>query len=298
MKFHVFSRLFQQRSFHVSCASRKWVLQDDIQEAVWRTILRGPRPPSNKWEMRSKSEVSKTHSTFSKGVSKKDPPASMKPVQAKATQKGHPWQGSKSPKPREPLSPDQAMEAARARVLKLQGVLTTLGEDDEMYPTILEALKKAQSRAQERPVSERIQSTQSFVDRKRKRVERAKEIVAKARDTLASAIADQEQQEALLADGERSLAELKVEEKAVPSPFKSDPPHIAPEEEEFKRLQETIVGLQQELANLRARQLNPTMVDEDDDDVVLGLPHKKTKVGPSTPLAITSVQQKIIGTPT
>ena len=84
-------------------------------------------------------------------------------------------------------------------------------------------------------------------------MERAKEIVAKARNTLASAIADQEQQEALLADGERRLAELKVEEKAVPSPFKADPPHIAPEEEEFKRLQETIVGLQQELANLRVR---------------------------------------------
>ena len=174
----------------------------------------------------------------------------MKPVHGKTIQKGHPWQDSKSPKPREPLSPDQAMEAARARVLKLQGVLTTLGEDDETYPTILEALKKAQSRAQERPVSERIQSTQSFVDRKRKRVERAKEIMAKVRDTLASAITDLEQQEALLADGERRLAELKVEEKAVPSPFKADPPHIAPEE--FKCLQETIVGLQQELANLRA----------------------------------------------
>ena len=43
--------------------NRKWVLQDDIQEAVWRTILRGPRPPSNKWEMRNKSDVSKPHST-------------------------------------------------------------------------------------------------------------------------------------------------------------------------------------------------------------------------------------------
>ena len=78
--------------------NRKWVLQDDIQEAVWRTILRGPRPPSNKWEMRSKSDVSKSHSTFSKGVSKKDPPASMKPVQAKTIQKGHPWQDSETPR--------------------------------------------------------------------------------------------------------------------------------------------------------------------------------------------------------
>ena len=276
--------------------NRKWVLQDDIQEAVWRTILRGPRPPSNKWEMRSKSDVSKPHSKGAKGVPRKDPPVPKKPhVQAKAqsVQKDHPWQDSKTPKPREPLSPDQVMEAARARVVKLQGVLTTLGEDDEMYPTILEALRKAQSRAQERPVSERIQSTQWFVDRKRKRVERAKDIVAKARDTLASAHADEEQQEALLADGERRLAELKIEEKAVPSPFKVDPPYLTREVEEFQRLQDTIVGLQQELAKLRARQSDPTMIDEDDDDAVVGLHHKKSKVGPS--VAITQAMRRTPG---
>ena len=33
---------------HMGC-NRKWVFQDDIQ-AVWRTILRGPRPPSHKWK--------------------------------------------------------------------------------------------------------------------------------------------------------------------------------------------------------------------------------------------------------
>ena len=119
-------------------------------------------------------------------------------------------------------------------------------------------------------MSERIQSTQWFVDRKRKRVERAKEIVAKARDILASALADQEQQEALLADGERRLAELKI----------VDPPHILPVVEEFQRQQDTIVGLQQELAKLRARQSDPTMIEEDDDGAMIGLPHKKSKVGP------------------
>ena len=115
--------------------NRKWVLQDDIQEAVWHTILRGPRP-SNKWEMRSKSDVSKPHSKVAKGVPKKDPPPKKPQEQGKAqsVQKDHPWQDNRTPKPREPLSPDQAMEAARARVVKLQGVLTTLGEDDEMYP--------------------------------------------------------------------------------------------------------------------------------------------------------------------
>ena len=39
--------------------SRKWVLEDNLQEAVWRTIMRGPRPPSERWEKRNKSDVSR-----------------------------------------------------------------------------------------------------------------------------------------------------------------------------------------------------------------------------------------------
>ena len=108
---------------------------------------------------------------------------------------------------------------------------------------------------------------------------------------MVAAIADQKQQEALLADGQ-----VEIEEKAVPSPFKVDPPHVAPEVEEFQRLQDTIVGLQRELAKLGARQSDPTMIDEDDDAVVVGLAHKKTKVGPSTPLAITSGHAQNPGT--
>ena len=50
------------------------------------------------------------------------------------------------------LSPDQAM-AARARVVKLRGILATLGEDDDMFPSMMEVLK-AEAKAQERPVSE------------------------------------------------------------------------------------------------------------------------------------------------
>ena len=42
--------------------NRKFVLEDDLQQAVWRTILRGPRPPSVKWDKpipATKSGVSK-----------------------------------------------------------------------------------------------------------------------------------------------------------------------------------------------------------------------------------------------
>ena len=39
---------FSSRS--VMGRNRKWVLEDNIQDAVWKTILRGPRPPSVRWE--------------------------------------------------------------------------------------------------------------------------------------------------------------------------------------------------------------------------------------------------------
>ena len=62
---------------------------------------------------------------------------------------------------------------------------------------------------------ERIRSTKSFVERKQKRVEQAQE-------ALNLAMASQEE-EKLLAEGERRLAELMMEEKTLPSPFQANP---------------------------------------------------------------------------
>ena len=122
------------------------------------------------------------------------------------------------------------------------GILATLGEDDDMFTAMMDVLRKAQAKAQERPVSERIQSTKLFVERKQKRGGQ-RETVVRATEALAAAVADQEQQEVLLADGERWLAELQQEEKAIPFPFKVDPQHVVPDVVEFKRMQDTIVRL-------------------------------------------------------
>ena len=200
--------------------NRKWVLQDDIQEAVWRTILRGPRPPSHKWEKRSKSDVSRTQ-PFSGSATEVSGTASAQET-AGACQNAIPSVEREDP---DAASPDQAMEAARARVVKLRGILATWGEDDDMFPeegrskspgkarsktkkkkkknerkhkTGRRGLSSHRYNPQERPVSERIQSTKLFVERKQKRVDKAKETVARAREALASAVVDQEQQEVLL----------------------------------------------------------------------------------------------------
>ena len=70
------------------------------------------------------------------------------------------------PVPSASQDPDEVMAAARMRV-----EAALLGESDEMFQVLQEALKKAQAQAQERPVSERIHATKLFLERKQKRVE-------------------------------------------------------------------------------------------------------------------------------
>ena len=187
-----------------------------------------------------------------------------------------------------PLHPDEVMAAARSRVAKLQTVLATLGEDDETSVTIKAALRKAETQAQERPLSEQIKNTQLFVARKQKRVEEARQNTIQAREALAQALTAQEEQEALLTEGEKRLAELQEKEKTMQSPFTVPEPMVAPHvQAEFSRMQEIIDGLQRELANLRGAQPPCSTLVEDDEDMAANLPHKKSKVGPRTPLALT-----------
>ena len=162
------------------------------------------------------------------------------------------------------------------------------GEDDEMFPFIQDALRKARIQAQERPVTERIKSTKLFLERKQKRVEEARQATAKAREVLAETLVAQEKEEALLADGERRLAELILDEKAIPSPFAAPPPVGPKVSSELSRMQGIIANLQRELARFRSVDpVNPTV--EDEESMVADLPHKKSRVCPATPMAIAGI---------
>ena len=82
------------------------------------------------------------------------------------------------------MSPDEALVAARTRVVTHEFVLRTLGQDDEAYSTLMTAFKKAQVQAQERPVPDRIVSTKSFLERSEKRVEAARQAVGRVSSIL------------------------------------------------------------------------------------------------------------------
>ena len=106
-----------------------------------------------------------------------------------------------------------------------------------MYPAIQEAFSKAESQARERPVSERIQSTKLYVERKQKLVDLARDATARAREALNSPLAGQEKEECLVAGGRR-VEELLMEEKVTPSPFHVGPP--ANVDAELEQLREVV----------------------------------------------------------
>ena len=157
-------------------------------------------------------------------------------------------------------------------VEKLEAVLVTLGEDDDIFPVIRDALTKARAQAQVRPVSERIQACKSFLERERKRVEVARQTTVKARESLAEAVAAQEKQEALLADGEQRSSQLLLEEKNNLSPFTVPPPPVDASAE-LSRMQGVINDLQRELARLRPVQPVEPTISDDESMALVPAPH-------------------------
>ena len=51
--------------------NRKWVLENSVSEAVWRTILRGPCPPATAWSRASKSVAKSPAQKFPSPAPKK-----------------------------------------------------------------------------------------------------------------------------------------------------------------------------------------------------------------------------------
>ena len=102
--------------------NRKWVLENDLSEAVWRTILRGPRPPSVVWPRGS--ERSSSVSTKGPGGLNQGRSPHHQSVKSRASK------GLAKPAalPSVRLSPDERVAEARARVARLEAALQVLGE--------------------------------------------------------------------------------------------------------------------------------------------------------------------------
>ena len=207
--------------------NRKWVLEDSIQDAVWKTILRGPRPPSVRWE-KQRSQSAGANST------KKD---------VKAEDSAHTRQPKAEPKVVEPKvvptrnrlvrqSPPEMYAAVHAKILRLQAAISALGDADVVeIENLARALQRAQAQAVVPPVSEQIISTQGFIERERKRL-------ATAEEALIVAVKNRDESLAALAQGEKRLEELQSQEK---SPFAGP---VVDAETELVRLRAQVAELQ------------------------------------------------------
>ena len=94
------------------------------------------------------------------------------------------------------LNPDEALNAARARVSHLEAALGVLGESDSTEAQILrDALKQARRSAQEQPISAQIKDTEEFIARSTNRLQ----VLAQKRS----------EEEQLLKDATARLARLR-----------------------------------------------------------------------------------------
>ena len=84
-------------------------------------------------------------------------------------------------------TPEEVISNAHARVTKLEAPMAAVGETDPTFGALQEALKKAQSQVQARPVADPIASTKVFIERAKKRVTVCREEVSRAQELFAQA---------------------------------------------------------------------------------------------------------------
>ena len=108
------------------------------------------------------------------------------------------------------------------------------------------------------------------MERQQKRVEQARASAAKAKEALAEAVACQEKEESLLADGEERLSQLRAAAQRVPSPF-TVPPVPVVLTDEMQRMQGVIDELQRELTQLKGSPVCRPVDATAKDDEGMGL---------------------------
>ena len=188
------------------------------------------------------------------------------------------------------MDPDTALLSARARVTKLEAAMLAIGESDPEYPGLQDALKKARSQAQEKPVQDRIGGTELFLERARKRVVAARQEVEKAKEGVVSAEGKLALEEEEVCKVEARLLGLKQEANHMPaSPRPTVPADFV---QELTKLQSLVQELQRERDELRAELATHAEIKE-------GRPRKSNKslATPSPDLVMSSPHQLAITRP-
>ena len=209
----------------------------------WLKVIRGPRPPATKWPKVQ-------HSTQPQGGRRDTQPV----------------RNQQQERQRAPVDPDTAMANARARMSKLEAAMSAVGEEDPMYPGLLEAFKKVRAQTQTKPVQDRIAGTELFLERGRKRVEGCRQDVEKAREALVAAEAK------LLSEEDASQAEDRLRvlrQEAAAGGVQESPPATIPANfaQELAQLRDFVSELQRERDELRTELVGRAHPSEEDEQV-------------------------------
>ena len=162
----------------------------------WVQILRGPRPPAIRWPQAPHRGQNKPQHVFKKEANK----GSTQP---------RPQHHSPPPLQQPSRSPESVAAHATAEVSRLESAISVLGGDNPHARPLLEAFKVAKSQATIPPIQDRINACKAYLERARKRVARADAVIARALEQ--KSIFDGE-----VADGEKRLQELQLEEAQAP----------------------------------------------------------------------------------
>ena len=95
--------------------NRKWVLEDNLSQTVWRTILRGPHPPPGSWQCGMRQNSSSMPAKGTGGFNQGEHHSNRTGRELLRVQ------GIQAAPQR--LSPDERVSEARARVLRLEAAL-------------------------------------------------------------------------------------------------------------------------------------------------------------------------------
>ena len=148
------------------------------------------------------------------------------------------------------------MANARARVSKLEAAIAAVGDSDPTCATLREALARAKSQAQERPVADRIKHTNIFIERAKKRVHALQEDVKMAQAAVVVAQEKLAKEEVLLREGEDRLQALQQEEVNGMDCQEVPPTVPCNFAEELVQLRACVLELQTERDDLRAKLQN------------------------------------------
>ena len=107
--------------------------------------------------------------------------------------------------------PEQVVAEANEEVLKLEAAVRALGGESSVHAKpLVEALKAARAKSRVLPVTERLVACRNFLERARKRVARAEELIAKATEQKSAFVLE-------VQEAEERLQQLEAE-AAKPAP--------------------------------------------------------------------------------